>query len=47
MLTGIPGKMVGGCEWPTALSRYRPAVERAIAAIALVVTLITDVRAVV
>jgi hypothetical protein len=46
MLTGIPGKMVGGCEWPTAASREPPP-SGAIATIALVVTLITDARAVV
>ena len=28
MLTRIPGKMVGGCEWPTAASRYRAVAER-------------------
>ena len=28
MLTRIPGKMAGGCEWPTAASMYGPAAER-------------------
>lgn len=28
MLTGIPGKMAGGCEWPTAASRYGAAAEQ-------------------
>jgi hypothetical protein len=46
MLTGIRGEMVGGCEWPTAASREPPP-SGAIATIALVVTLITSVRAVV
>jgi hypothetical protein len=47
MLTDIPGNMAGGCEWPTAASRYGAAPSSAIATIALVVTVVTYVRAVV
>jgi len=47
ILTGIPGRVGAGCEWPTATKGIGRPPSGAIATIVLVVTLIADVRAVV